>query len=563
MIADLSLDGYENRIGADKEHPIASPGKVKTLKRKSKRALPVSQKIVTAAAKRPRITPNLLGLSPAGIDKIRQSFADGQYAHLGNKALRIYVNWKKYDTYQFGKVSPSDKSFLDTLLENLVQPKTLIKAIKLLASVSEHRQLETETEPALVSMIATMPSPEEVKEGKDHLASMVAAAKNAQTYLQGWALAPYEARLRLILAFVTLHITLNAGIAPNVRFLHDGWNETEIKVEKWRLFAEGLGVKKDQETEMQRLRDNVKYGKLLWSWVESCGVAWLVVFAAMDRGLVNFLRKNPRKKKRHLVIGSQLATSDTWVAFSKAFSGTVVRLLFTPSSPPLAINDLFRLYISQSNGTNAAFLFQDAMWSLGHRSLLYETTMFQTSCLSFDKAVVGTVFDVVGLEVPELPGSLVTLNKSLKINLIQWVVGAEETAMVKLKEDRRQDGVPISIPILDLASLFSSSSITASVFNFLTNLWDAGGINGWCCLSLLEGQCFMKSGGRKGIKDAMRVAINSKSSYDDIQHLLIPIETPTTYLLYYCCLADSTMSIFYIPDTPGIEGILKHSVKVG
>ena len=256
----------------------------------------------------------------------------------------------------------------------------------------------------------------------------------------------------------------------------------QIKVEKWRLFAERLGVKQDQEVEPQRLCDNVKYGKLLWCWVESCGIAWLIAFAAMDRGLVNVLPKNPKKKNRHVVIGSQLATSDAWVAFCKAFSGPVVRLLFAPSSPTLAIDDLFHLYISQSNGTNAASLFQDVMWSMGHKSLLYDTHVLHTSTVTFDEAVVPTAFDVVGLEVPELPGSLVTLNKSLKINLIHWVVGAEETAMVKLKEDRCQDGVPISIAILNLASLFTLSctppGVLPGVFNFLTNLWDAGGING-------------------------------------------------------------------------------------
>ena len=273
VIANTSLEGYENRIGAELEDPTPSTQQVKTLKRKSQRALPVSPAVVNAPVKRSRTEANLLSLSPARVNEIRQSFANGQYALLGSKPLRVYVNWKNYNTYQFGKVSPSDKSFLDALLDNLVQPKTLIQAIKLLASVSEHKQVETENEPVLASLIASMPTPEAVREGKDHLPSMEEAARRAQTYLQGWALAPHEARLRLMLAFITLHITLIWGIAPTLLSQHGRENKTQIKVEKWRLFAEGLGVKQDQEVELQRLRDNVKYGKLLWCWVESCGVA--------------------------------------------------------------------------------------------------------------------------------------------------------------------------------------------------------------------------------------------------------------------------------------------------
>ena len=72
----------------------------------------------------------------------------------------------------------------------------------------------------------------------------------------------------------------------------------------------------------------------------------------------------------------------------------------------------------------------------------------------------------------------------------------------------------------------------------------------------------MKRAGSKTIKDAMRAAINSQSSYNNIRHLLIPIETCANYLLYSCRLTYHTLSIFYLPDTPGIEGILKHAVKI-
>jgi len=506
--------------------------------------------------------PKVPALKPHILRQILGQHMSGRFNHLERNPIFVFPEWQKYANYKFATHSRAESAFMNKLLDQLVEPKSMIRAIELLVAVSEHKQSAADVEPTHASLVLAPITNHHSVSATDDLELMMQAARRAQSYVKGFETAPYEARLRIILAYCTLYLTLEYGVASKIRAEHQTFNKNQIKAAKWAMFNTEMGIGETQVAELHQLRDNVKFGKMLWNWAEDCGIVWLAVFAGMDRGIKTFLRKCPSKSGRSKLAGSQLATKDSWVAFSEALAGVVVSLLFAPISPVFTVAELLRLYISQDNGTNSAFLFQEAIWTMGYKANLYTIDCKNERALQVDNALAGTLFERVGVDIPRLPRSLLNHSNSVRIELVSWVLHSPPTTMIELKDEHGPETTTAKIYLVDAASLFACTRITKPVFSFLVQLWDASGINSWCCFSLQEGERFLNLSPGCSIYTAMQKAARSKSYYNKVNFLLIPVETSTSYLLHICNLLAHTVTVYYLPGTQDIESLLKHTLNV-
>ena len=495
-------------------------------------------------------------------EEMQQLRSDGQYSSMESKVIHIFGFWKDYQVYNFVNTTPSEKAYLNGLLDHITQPRTIIQTLKLLVVVSNHKQQATMIEPPVNTLVPSLTPDEVLTAGTDHLPLLVQAAKRAQAYLVNFPLAPYEARLRHIMAAITLFFTLEYGFAVRLRTLNPEWNSRTIKTEKWKAFVAEMRTDDGKEFDLGKLEESVKVGKMLWRWAQNCGIMWLPFFASMDRGLTAFRKKNPKKHKRAEVIGSQLATKDSWIAISKAFSGIVLNLLFGSTSPEYTLQQLFRLYISEPNGTESAAAFKKALGEEKYDTNLFAFEMDRPLPLQLEDATVNTLFDIVFIGLSELPSSLIGLKNCTKINLIEWVLTAEQDSVIQLNTFPGQDLAPLCIHVRDLACLFSSTNILESVFSFLVDLWDSGAINGWCCLSLEEGRTFLGIRNSIPISKAMGIATGANVDLNSIRFLLIPIEATESYFLYACSIEQKEIRVFYLESFSDMEKAVTAILKV-
>ena len=533
----------------------------KNTQKQHKRVAPAVTESIVIPPKKARTVDLSPCLAPHILSDIRNGHAQGDFEALENDQVRIYSSWKNYAIYEFVKLSEHDKQFLTDFLDDLIRPTTTIQTVQLLAAISRHKQGEGGSEPSLAALVPSFGTGQNVN-GQDDWGQLLEAARKAHDYVRGFETAPYEARLRLLLAFITLHLTLEYAITARVRVDHGEWNKTQVKIEKWRIFDLEMGLRESQAYERQKLRDDVKFGKLLWSWTEACGIVWLPVFATMNRGIKSFLRQCPKKRKRHLIVGSQLPTNDSWVALSQAFAGLSASVLFTSNTPIFTVDELFRLYIAQPSGATSASRFQEAIASAGYTPIVYSIDIVDPKGLHLEDAMTGSLLDKVGIEIPEFPGSLVTLQKSRTVNLVDWVLDAKVVEMIELRDNRNQEGNNPVVLVGDLASLFGTPTICEPVFSFLARLWDAGGINGWCCLSLVEAEMFLQLSTADSIHVALMHTLESAASCTNISFILLPIETSTTYFLAVCNINTCTLTLFYLEGTENQDMELKATLNV-
>ena len=515
------------------------------------------------ATKRPRTQYLATYLASNTLTELRLLHSQGEYHYLEIQRVSISAKFKNYQSYKF--LDPTkyyQYVTFDSILDDCLEPATFLRVMELLVDISADKQPDAVPEPSISTLIPTVSDVGSLAVSQDYLPRMIEAAKRAQQYVSKFERAADAARLRFMLSLITLHITLEHGIAVRLREAHPEWPKRQIKTEKWKLFYNQLGGEQGLGCKLKKLEDNVSYGKILWTWAKDCGIMWLAVFACTDRGTIAFVKKNPLKSRNSEVVGSQLAMRDSWIAFSQALAPSLVNLLFGPVSPLLSMQHLSRLYTMQPNGCDSAAKFQRALWHAGHRNIVQKWQIESAAILDLEEAEHATIFDAIRVPIPEVPGSIISLSDSPKIDLIAWVFNATPHDLIELKTKRGDNADPVLLHTIELACLFSPCLITSSVFSFLAQLWDSAGINGWCCVSLAEGEDIMNSDGKCSVRKAIAGVLHSSSSYKDTKFLLIPRETDVTYYLYVCNLDEKKIQILYLPGTTGHAITIKEQYEV-
>ncbi|PUU82310.1 hypothetical protein B9Z19DRAFT_1120915 [Tuber borchii] len=368
---------------------------------------------------------------------------------------------------------------IEVILEAPLDAKILVSSLELLQAVSIHKQTDAETEPSLASLVPTFTTSS--NEDQDQLRTMVRAAKRAHQYVQNFTQATQETRLRLILSYITLHLTLNFSVAGSL--CKEGLTKGDIRSEKWKVFYEQLGGEEGLHCPMQRLKDNVGYGKMLRTWVKHCGILWLPVLAVIKSGIVRFLKDHLTPQGYSAVIRRKLITQDSWI----------------------------------------------------HSKPLYQSESNNSDMLNFDNSGVGTIFDVFDIEIPSFPYQDDEEKAPVaftRVNMIAWVLNAEAIAVVDLNAPRYDYKSPIMIYAGELASLFSTMTVTNRVISFLSN----SGI----------------------LEEAMKVLFDSRISFDAIEYLILPIETENPFFLCVCGLDRHSISVFYWRQYQDSEETLKN-----
>ncbi|RPA91808.1 hypothetical protein L873DRAFT_1848078 [Choiromyces venosus 120613-1] len=443
------------------------------------------------------------------------------------------------------QLNDNEHDYLDNLACNCLKPQTLLLVMELLVQISHHKISGQPEQPSLVSLV---PAP--LKEGaslleQDMIPRALATAQRAHEYITKCSFDAYEARLRLMLAYITLHLTLEYIITPFLIKENSEMNTRQIKGLKWKFFFEKLGGQKGLGCKLQKLKDNVGYGKILWTWVTDCGIVWLPTLASLDRAITIFIKANPLNSMHSKVVGNKLATQEIWAAFSKAMAPVVLNLLFSITSPPFTMSDLLRLYFHQPQINQSATRFREVIMSSNYNEILYTMADQEPNLILFQDCIKGTIFESLDIEPTQTPTICYPPTQVTKVNLINWVLNAGPDMVLQLNCRNNFEAGPVSLQVLELASLFSPSCVTRPVITFLTRLWNNGAIAGWLCLSIENGETLMSVSAPTTLCSALQIILRTESSLEHIKYVVLPVEKEHTYYVFVCCPQEKSVCILY------------------
>ncbi|RPA95436.1 hypothetical protein L873DRAFT_1320218 [Choiromyces venosus 120613-1] len=352
------------------------------------------------------------------LTKICILHSNGKFKYLEERELSVDNDWNSNEAYAILKLNDNENDYLDNLAYNCLKPQTLLLVMELLVQISHHKISGQPEQPSHVSLVPALLIEGASLLEQDMIPRVLATTQRAHEYIMKYSFDAYEARLHLMLAYITLHVTLECIITPFLIKENSEMNTRQIKGLKWKFYFEKLGGEKGLGCKLQKLKDNVGYGKILWTWVTDCGIVWLPTLASLDHAITIFIKANPLNSMHSKVVGNKLATQEIWAAFLKAMAPVVLNLLFSITSPPFTMSDLLRLYFHQPQINQSATRFREVVISSNYNEILYTMADQEPNLILFKDCIKGTIFESLDIEPTQTPTICYPPTQVTKVNLI-------------------------------------------------------------------------------------------------------------------------------------------------
>jgi len=211
-----------------------------------------------------------------------------------------------------------------TLYNQFNSPEFLLSAVNLLSRISSG-DVTTSVD------VSTIPSTLALTDNAPGLyPAMLAASRQASKYLQDLERNLQAMRMKTIMSYIVLHLTLEHAVVPRLQEEEPDRNNRSIQGIKYLRFAEILNETCSEDSRVAEgttLRTHSQYGKTFWEYGQALGIASLLLFAVSDVGLTKIGRVT---RGGIPALAAALTTCGGWWAFAHAIGPATFRTLFGP-----------------------------------------------------------------------------------------------------------------------------------------------------------------------------------------------------------------------------------------
>jgi hypothetical protein len=352
------------------------------------------------------------------------------------------------------------------LLDDYSKHAILIKAMKLLSNVSSGV-----ASPAVD--LTTIPLTLGVQ-GNHLIPNLISASCRANQHLQELEGNIAATKLKTIMSYVILYLTLEHAVVPQLQRDNPGSQKRWIDGAKYLHFAKMLEASSstdsspdspDSEISGVSLRNYTNYGRCFWEYGQSLGIASFLVFAV---SVIGVTRIGGASRAGIPTVAAALTTDNNWWAFAHSISPPTFRTLFgacdvsytlpqllnrvrqepVPPSTITAINEEYGGHTEVSTGQAAPEAYQDdENWQI---------------------TIGGDT-----LPIQRHPAALASPHSKnvVRRNLGNWLKNTDGDSIV---EDQRGNKTPFRA----FQSLLPPSNISQDLVDFLTNIFNAKAIPG-------------------------------------------------------------------------------------
>jgi hypothetical protein len=328
----------------DEDTPLATPTPGQISGKRRRNDSPELEAEDTPAPARKRSAP--LALPTPNIDSLPSSSEPPQTRHNELEILEVDLVQLRFPaSNELG--SPTINSgkqvkHVQGMFQTFNNGDKMLQALQLLAKVSSTTDLLM---PAL-SISATTPFSASLTAAAP-LTRMVAASRVARKFLENSDIQPALLRLQTLMCYLTLYLTLEHTIVPQLQHDHADWSSRQIAGRKYSYFYQLLNDSPDGNSDTQELapakfRVDISFGKNFWGLLQELGVAALLMLAVGDTGLTVIARAMGPGSESRQSLTSALACSRGWWSFAHAIGPATLRTFFGPRDIPYTIPQLLQ-----------------------------------------------------------------------------------------------------------------------------------------------------------------------------------------------------------------------------
>ena len=223
------------------------------------------------------------------------------------------------------------------LFQNFNDGEKMLLALQLLANVSSPRD-----------RVTLAPDGQDFTFVTGHTTRMLAASRLAQKCLENSEIGPALVRLRALMSYITLYLTLKYAIEPQLQRENPNWSLKRVAGRRYAYFYHLLCDNPDGDMETlefgpkSKFGADIAFGKTYWSLLQELGVAALLMLAVGDTGLTVIARSmgpgNPNRKNLALA----LSLSRGWWSFAHAIGPATLRSVFGPRDIQYTVQQLLQ-----------------------------------------------------------------------------------------------------------------------------------------------------------------------------------------------------------------------------
>ena len=211
------------------------------------------------------------------------------------------------------------------LFRNFTNGNKMFRALQVIESVSRPR----DNSPQELNLDVT---PFSMIEGASPMTRMLKASRLAHQFLERSDIHQSLLRLKVLMCYITLHLTLEHAIVPQLKHENPKLSPKHIAGMKYSYFYNLLEDEPGTEDREPPpgFRRHIDFGKTFWSFVQETGVAALLMLAAADTGLTIIARAIAPKNKCREGLISALSCSRAWWSFAHAIGPSTLRTCLGP-----------------------------------------------------------------------------------------------------------------------------------------------------------------------------------------------------------------------------------------
>lgn len=386
---------------------------------------------VEAAPEEP--APKQTVLSHASLSRARQlnSAFRLALAPLSETSLSAGVSYEGLDGLELDIIPLNDgipatlqstSTLAFDLYNEFIDPDRMVEALQLLSILSSGGSIETST-------ITTQEGSSPFSVGQrqaandDVLDRMLNASRHAQRQIENSPKAISILRMRTIMSYITLFLTLEHGVIPKMRAENPDWDNTRINGEKFQYFQRLLAPSSDTKRSLYTFRDHISYGSTFWSFGQELGIASLLMLAVSGFALTTIAKKAGPRSRQIPMMATALLSSQAWWAFAHGVGAHTLHTLFGGESVPSTIPELL-------SHIRAEPMPACSMLAIHQRCL---EKNLQTDVQPISKPALPSSIFIGGLPIPISyhPTGVLDAKLVQKTNVLQWLLKSVDTMTVR------------------------------------------------------------------------------------------------------------------------------------
>ncbi|KAG0123177.1 hypothetical protein HOY82DRAFT_619554 [Tuber indicum] len=450
----------------------------------------------------------------------------------------------------------------DRLFHSVQDPGNIIAVAALLSRLSERG---TQSDILLAELVLQSPDDGTMADLTltERIEQMLQVSARAYSFICSNQLSAEELRLKLMLSYIMLHVTMEEAIVPMIRTQQPNATARTIEGAKLAVFRNQLNTRNGIVLELGTLKDQVHYGKILWTMASYMGIVILPILAVAGPGITILSRTHGLRSKHIEVVASRLSMSTLWNAICQSWSQIVVELIFTRSRRHYSRTELFCHLLRQPilaadrRNISAEYL-QPAYGSIRLNEICSQPP---PASLSIREAK--EIMDSIQVKLPIFPQNIYPTRGKHQVQLVDWVLMQPETKRIQLEYDPTLNRPnQVSILLAAFTSLLEPGLIADELVGFLSQCWCQQGLPGWAMLAPSYTNKLLNASLGDSVSDILTTALGGRRLNIAYENVVIPIEAGDRIFPLVVSLSKSSATLYLTLDQDSGDGVVERLMEI-